>query len=66
MAVHHKQLNKSIMNDLLRPDWERKYARGLFDAYAYVVQMIEHNDTIGIADYKKVFKMKEKFPKIWK
>lgn len=62
-AKHHQERSGMIKDDLLRDDLERCKARGSYDAYAHIVQMITHNDTIGIADYKKVFKMEETFPK---
>lgn len=61
-AYHHKELNWLLKNDLLRDDLERKKAEGSFNAYSFIVQMIEHHDTIGQTDYKKVFKMKNPKP----
>ena len=59
MALHHKKLNQGLKNDMLRDEYYRRYSEGLYDAYAYVVQMIEHSDTIGTADYKNIYKMKK-------
>lgn len=61
-ALNHKNSAWLRMNDLLRDDLDRKYNKGLFDAYSYIVQMIDYHDTIGIVDYKKIFNMEEKFP----
>lgn len=65
-ARHHKELNQFLMNDLLRDDYQRFRSRGMFDAYSYVVQMMEHNTTIGSVDYKEVFKMDDTFPRYLK
>ena len=62
MAYHHKELHNGIMNDLLLEDWHRSKSRGSYDAYAAIVQMIEHYDTMGKTEYKKVFKMKNELP----
>ena len=65
LAKHHKELNGLLMNDLMRDDLERRHSRGLFDAYAYIVQMVEHSQSIGTVNYKKVFKMEGKLPTIY-
>lgn len=65
-ALSHRDLHQGLMNDLLRGDLERERSKGLYDAYSYIVQMIVHNDTIGIVDYKEVYKMDETFPKYLK
>ncbi len=62
-AKYHKDENNLMMNDLLRDDVERAKCRGAFDAYAFIVLMIE-NEGVGNADYKKVFKMEDTFPNI--
>lgn len=62
-ARHHKELNQLLMTDLQRDDLERFRCRGMFDAYSYIVQMIEHSTTIGSVDYKEVFKMDDTFPR---
>jgi hypothetical protein len=61
-ALHLKNLNNSLANDLLRDDIERARAKGAREAYAYIVLMILHSQSIGSADYKKVFDMKENCP----
>ena len=48
-----------LANDMLRDEYHRRYSEGLQDAYAYVVQMFEHSDTIGTVDYKNIHKMKK-------
>ena len=65
MSLHHMKLNESLMDNLMRDDVQRARDGGLFDAYAYVVQMIRHNETIGKVDYKKAHKMKEGFPTLY-
>ena len=65
-ARHHKELNQLLMNDLLCDDLERFRSRGMFDAYSFIVQMMEHNTTIGSVDYKEVFNMDETFPRYLK
>jgi hypothetical protein len=62
-ALHHRNSANLRMNNLLRDDIVRAKDEGEFDAYAWIVQMIENEDTIGIADYKRLFKMKEKYPR---
>lgn len=62
-AKHHQELNDGLRNDLLRSEILRAKNEGLHDAYAHIVQMVIYSDRIGIADYKKVFKMEETFPK---
>ena len=44
---------------MLRDEYYRRYSEGLHDAYAYVVQMFEHSDTIGTVDYKNLYKIKK-------
>lgn len=66
VARHHKELNQLLMNDINRDDLERFRSRGMFDAYSYIVQMMEHNTTIGSVDYKEVFNMDETFPRYLK
>jgi hypothetical protein len=56
MAKHHRNLNESLMNDLSRDDFFRQKDRGSYDAYQYVVDMIEKRDIFGSLDYKKIFK----------
>ena len=65
-ARHHKELNQLLMNDLHCDDLERLRSRGMFDAYSFIVQMMEHNTTIGSVDYKEVFNMDETFPRYLK
>jgi hypothetical protein len=62
MALYHRDKANLRMNDLLREDELREKDQGLYNAYAYVVQMIEYHDSIGLVDYKKVHNMKAKFP----
>ena len=64
-AKHHKELNLLLKNDLMAEDWMRQKALGSYDAYAYIEQMVVHSDTIGCADYKKVFKMDGNLPTIY-
>jgi hypothetical protein len=59
MALRHKELNEGLKNDIMRDEYYRRYSEGLCDACAYVVQMFDHSDTIGITDYKNIFKMKK-------
>jgi hypothetical protein len=63
-ALHHKNEALFRANDLLRDDLERAKDKGLYDAYSFIVLMVQHSDRVGIADYKKIFKMTEKFPDI--
>ena len=65
MALYHAQQNEFRMNDLTRDDVQRAKDSGLQDAYAYVVQMIRYSESIGNTDYKKTYKMKEEFPKLY-
>lgn len=65
-ARHHKELNQLLMNDLHCDDLERFRSRGMFDAYSFIVQMMEHNTTIGSVDYKEVFNMDETLPRYLK
>jgi hypothetical protein len=62
MALYHRDKANLRMNDLLREDELREKDEGLYNAYAYVVQMIEYHDSIGLVDYKKVHNIKAKFP----
>ena len=62
-ALYHRDSNESRARDLLRDDEFRERDRGLADAYAFIVQLIEYSDTLGTVDYKKVHNMKQKFPK---
>ena len=64
-AKYHAESNRARSNDLSRSTETRARDLGLADAYEYIVQFVEHNDTIGQADYKKVHKMKEKFPTLY-
>ena len=61
-ALRHRDAARMRKDDLLRDDEIRAKDQGLYDAYAYIVQLIEYRDTIGITDYKKIHNMKEKFP----
>ena len=63
-SKYFKESNNLMMNDLMRDDIERKHSKGQFDAYSYIVQMIEYSDTIGSVDYKKTFKMNCNLPDI--
>ena len=58
-------MNERLMNDLSRDDVLREKALGAFDAYGYIVQMVEHNDSIGRVNYKKVHKMPGELPYIY-
>lgn len=62
MALYHRDKAKLRSDDLLREDELREKDKGLYNAYAYVVQMIEYHDSIGLVDYKNLHNMKEKFP----
>jgi hypothetical protein len=61
MALYHRDEAQLRMNDLLSDELREK-DEGLYNAYAYVVQMIEYHDSIGLVDYKKIHNMKAKFP----
>ena len=61
-ALHHRDSARMRKDDLLNDDYLRTRDAALYDAYAYIVQLIEYRDTIGMVNYKKVFDMKEKFP----
>ena len=65
MALHHRDLNERLSNDLSRDDIQRACDRSCYEAYAHVVQMVTHSDTIGSVDYKKVHKMEQPFPTIY-
>lgn len=62
MALYHRDKAELRMNNLLREDELRGKDEGLYNAYAYVVQMIEYHDSIGTVDYKKVHNMPNTFP----
>lgn len=64
-ALYHYQQNDSRANDVSRPEIMRSRDRGLADAYAYIVQFIQYNDSIGQTDYKKIHKMPENFPTLY-
>ena len=65
MAVHHAKLNERLMNDLSRDSEQRAKDAGCYNAYSYVVQMCQYNETIGKTDYKKTYKMTEEFPTLY-
>lgn len=65
LSKYHKDLNFFIMNDLMRDDREREYARGLFEAYSAIVQMVEQNDSIGRTSYQRIHKMEGTLPYIY-
>ena len=65
MALHHAKLNERLMNDLSRDAEQRAKDEGYYSAYSYVVQMCQHNETMGKVDYKKVYKMTETFPTLY-
>ena len=58
-ALYHKELNEGLKIDIMRDEYDRRYSEGLYEAYAHVVQMVEHPDDIGIVDYKNIHKMKK-------
>lgn len=65
MALHHAKLNESLKNDLTRDDTQRAKDEGYYNAYSYVVLMIQKSESLGKTDYKKVYKMTENFPTLY-
>ena len=64
-ARHHKELNDGLARNLQRDERQRAIDNARYEAYAYIVQMVNHSDTIGKVDYKKVHKMKGELPYIY-
>ena len=65
LAKHHRDLNERLMNDLSRDDELRAKELGSFNAYGYIVQMVNHSDSLGQTDYKKIHKMVGELPYIY-
>ena len=53
-AKHHESLNRGLANNLTRAPNLREKNLGAAEAYAYIIQFIESDDTIGQIDYDKV------------
>jgi hypothetical protein len=62
MAKNHAELNQRLSNDLSRSDILRSKSEGSLDAYEFVLQMINHSDTIGNVDYDKVYRKRTLLP----
>ena len=65
-AKYHENSNRLRSNDLSRNRSMRSNDLSRAEAYAYIIQMVVHWDTIGSVDYHKVHKIEEDLPSIIK